>query len=83
VAGPVEQIEAEIGDLLFAVVNLARHVGANPDCALRATNTKFERRFRAIETALLAQGKSPANATLAEMEALWEAAKADEITRRA
>jgi nucleoside triphosphate diphosphatase len=80
VAEPAEQIAAEIGDLLFAVVNLARHLGANPDSALRATNAKFERRFRAIETALLAQGKSPSDATLAEMEALWEAAKADEIT---
>jgi nucleoside triphosphate diphosphatase len=77
-AEPAEQIAAEIGDLLFAVVNLARHLGANPDCALRATNAKFERRFCAIETALRAQGKSPSDATLAEMEALWEAAKADE-----
>jgi len=77
-AEPAERIAAEIGDLLFAVVNLARHLGADPDSALRATNTKFERRFRAIETALRAQGKSPSDATLAEMEALWEAAKADE-----
>ena len=82
VAEPAEQIAAEIGDLLFAVVNLARHVGADPDGALRATNAKFERRFRAIETALRAQGKSPSEATLAEMEALWEAAKADENAGR-
>ena len=77
-----EQIAAEIGDLLFAVVNLARHFGANPDSALRATNAKFERRFGAIETALRAQGKSPSDATLAEMEALWEAAKAEENAGR-
>jgi nucleoside triphosphate diphosphatase len=72
------RIAAEIGDLLFAVVNLARHAGADPDSALRATNIKFERRFRAIETALHDQGKSPSEATLAEMETLWEAAKAAE-----
>jgi nucleoside triphosphate diphosphatase len=82
-AEPAEQIAAEIGDLLFAVVNLARHVGADPDGALRATNAKFERRFRAIETALRAQGKSPSDATLSEMEALWEAAKAEERAGRA
>jgi nucleoside triphosphate diphosphatase len=75
---PPERVAAEIGDLLFAVVNLARHLGANADSALRATNTKFERRFHAIETALRAQGKSPSDATLAEMEALWQAAKANE-----
>jgi len=81
-AESAEQITAEIGDLLFAVVNLARHLGANPDSALRATNAKFERRFGAIETALRAQGKSPSDATLAEMEALWEAAKAAENAGR-
>ncbi len=69
---------AEIGDLLFAVVNLARHLSADPEAVLRQTNRKFERRFAAIEHALAAQGKLPQEATLAEMDALWDAAKAAE-----
>jgi ATP diphosphatase len=68
----------EVGDLLFAVVNLARHLDADPEAVLRATNLKFERRFAAIEQALAAQGRSPAGASLAEMDALWDAAKAAE-----
>jgi ATP diphosphatase len=66
---------AEVGDLLFAVVNLARHLRADPETLLRQTNQKFERRFAAIETALAAKGKAPQNATLAEMDALWDEAK--------
>jgi ATP diphosphatase len=66
---------AEVGDLLFAVVNLARHLRADPEMLLRQTNQKFERRFAAIETALAAKGKAPQNATLAEMDALWDEAK--------
>jgi len=69
---------AEVGDLLFAVVNLARHLSADPEAILRATNDKFARRFQSIERALLAQGKGPKDATLAEMDALWDAAKAEE-----
>jgi ATP diphosphatase len=69
---------AEVGDLLFAVVNLARHLDADPEAVLRATNQKFERRFAAIERALAARGKSPTDSTLAEMDALWDAAKAAE-----
>ena len=69
---------AEVGDLLFAVVNLARHIGADPEDILRQTNLKFERRFAAIEAALAARGKTPKDATLAEMDALWDAAKAVE-----
>jgi ATP diphosphatase len=68
----------EVGDLLFAVVNLARHLEADPEAVLRATNHKFERRFAAIERELGARGTSPAEATLTEMDALWEAAKAAE-----
>jgi ATP diphosphatase len=68
----------EIGDLLFAVVNLARHAGVDAESALRAANVKFERRFRSIEDALAAQGRSPANASLDEMEVLWIEAKAGE-----
>jgi ATP diphosphatase len=66
---------AEVGDLLFAVVNLARHLRADPEAVLRQTNRKFERRFAAIERALGDKGKTPAEATLAEMEALWNEAK--------
>ncbi|HTZ01913.1 MAG TPA: nucleoside triphosphate pyrophosphohydrolase, partial [Xanthobacteraceae bacterium] len=69
---------AEVGDLLFAVVNLARHLDADPEAVLRGTNLKFERRFAAIERALAAKGKTPAQATLDEMENLWNEAKAAE-----
>jgi ATP diphosphatase len=69
---------AEVGDLLFAAVNLARHLHADPETLLRQTNQKFERRFAAIEHALAARGKAPQDATLAEMDALWEEAKARE-----
>ena len=72
------QAAAEVGDLLFAVVNLARHLDADPEGVLRATNAKFERRFGAIEHALAERGKSPKDSTLAEMDALWNAAKAAE-----
>jgi ATP diphosphatase len=68
----------EVGDLLFAVVNLARHLGADPEGVLRETNLKFERRFRSIERALAVRGMMPKDATLAEMDALWDEAKAAE-----
>ena len=68
----------EVGDLLFVVVNLARHLDVDPETALRTTNLKVERRFAAIEEGLAAVGKTPADATLAEMDALWDAAKASE-----
>ena len=77
-AGARDEAAAEIGDLLFALVNLARHLDADPEAVLRATNAKFERRFAAIESALAARGKAPKDATLAEMDALWDAAKAAE-----
>jgi ATP diphosphatase len=69
---------AEVGDLLFAVVNLARHLDADPEAVLRMTNAKFERRFAAIEKALAAHGKTPSQASLAEMDALWDEAKTAE-----
>jgi nucleoside triphosphate diphosphatase len=69
---------AEVGDLLFAAVNLARHLHADPESVLRATNEKFQRRFASIEHALAAQGKAPQDATLAEMDALWNEAKSRE-----
>lgn len=78
VSGRRTEAAREVGDLLFAVVNLARHLDADPEDTLRATNAKFERRFAAIEQALAARGKSPKDATLAEMDALWDAAKAAE-----
>jgi ATP diphosphatase len=80
-AGDAAASAAELGDLLFAVANLARHLGTDPEAALRATNAKFERRFAAIERALAAKGKQPQDASLAEMDALWNDAKAAESTR--
>jgi ATP diphosphatase len=77
-AGHSGEAAAEVGDLLFAVVNLARHLGADPEAVLRATNQKFERRFAAIERALAKQGRSAQDATLTEMDALWDEAKARE-----
>jgi ATP diphosphatase len=71
-------IAGEVGDLLFAVVNLARHLEADPEAVLRQTNLKFERRFAAIERALAARGKAPQEVSLAEMDALWNEAKAAE-----
>ena len=72
------EVAGEIGDLLFAVANLARHVDADPEAALRTTNAKFERRFAYIEAALERAGKTPAQASLSEMDALWNEAKAGE-----
>lgn len=77
-AGGVEAIRDEIGDLLFAVVNLARHAGVDPETALRGTNDKFTRRFRYIEKSLVASERTPEQATLEEMEQLWQEAKQDE-----
>ena len=68
----------EVGDLLFAVINLARHLGADPEAVLRQTNLKFERRFAAIERSLAARGKAPQEASLAEMDTLWNEAKETE-----
>ena len=76
--GNPEELADETGDLLFALVNLARHVGADPESALRGTNAKFERRFAYIERALAAKGRSLEEATLVEMDALWNEAKVEE-----
>lgn len=65
----------EVGDLLFAAVNLARHLDQDAEGLLRSTNRKFERRFGAVESALARQGRSPTEASLQEMDALWDAAK--------
>jgi nucleoside triphosphate diphosphatase len=76
--GDSQELAAETGDLLFALVNLARHVGADPESALRGTNAKFERRFAHIERALAAKGRSLEGASLTEMDALWNEAKGAE-----
>ena len=74
-SGEARAARDEVGDLLFAVVNLARHLDADPEAALRAANEKFERRFGYIEQALSAAGKTPEQSTLAEMDKLWNEAK--------
>ncbi len=74
-SGERNKIEEEIGDLLFSVTNLARHFDIDPERALRRTNAKFERRFKAIEEALQKQDRSLDEASLDEMEKLWVAAK--------
>jgi nucleoside triphosphate diphosphatase len=76
--GPPDRIAGELGDLLFAVVNLARRLTVDPESALRAANAKFDRRFRRVEAMLAARGKTPRQSTLAEMDALWDAAKLEE-----
>ena len=73
--GTPDALEDEMGDLLFVTVNLARHLGVDPEAALRRTNAKFTHRFEAVEDALARDGKSPAEATLEEMDAHWTAAK--------
>jgi uncharacterized protein YabN with tetrapyrrole methylase and pyrophosphatase domain len=73
-----EAVAGEIGDLLFSVVNLARKLGLDPEAALARTNLKFRRRFGRVEEGVKAAGKRLGEATLEEMDALWEAAKREE-----
>ena len=80
-ADKAAQVE-EMGDLLFVVANLARHLEIDPEEALRAANAKFTRRFGAVEAALSAEGRRPQDSSLAEMDALWDAAKAAEKAGR-
>ena len=75
IQAPPERLADELGDVLFVVVNLARHLKLDPEAALRGTNAKFERRFRRIEHWLAEDGRTPTDSTLAEMDALWERAK--------
>jgi nucleoside triphosphate diphosphatase len=70
-----EKLSDEVGDLLFAAVNLARHLGVDPEAALRGANAKFERRFAHIEQRLAERGRKPEGADLDEMDALWLEAK--------
>ncbi len=76
--GTAEELTDEIGDLMFACINLARHADVDVETALRGVNAKFERRFRRVEALLAADGRAPEASTLAEMDALWDRAKAEE-----
>jgi ATP diphosphatase len=78
---PSKKIAEEFGDLLFVMANIARHLGIDPEASLREANAKFVRRFRSIEAALLAEGRTPEDATLEEMDQLWDEAKAAEPDR--
>ncbi|MGI9403181.1 MAG: MazG family protein, partial [Hyphomicrobium sp.] len=71
-------IEEEFGDLMFVVANVARHLKLDAEASLRAANQKFVRRFRYIEERLAADGRTPSGSDLAEMDALWDEAKAKE-----
>ena len=76
------EVAEEFGDLLFVMANLARHLGVDPEAALRGANAKFTRRFGRIEDWLNEAGKRPADSDLAEMDALWNRAKAEEKAQR-
>lgn len=73
-----QRLEDEFGDVMFVMANLARHMKIDPEAALRRTNAKFERRFRRVEALLADRGRRPEESDLAEMDALWDAAKAEE-----
>jgi MazG family protein len=73
-----KKVSEEFGDLLFVMANVARHLGVDPEGALRDANAKFVRRFRSIEAALRAEGRTPEDTTLEEMDQLWDEAKAGE-----
>lgn len=75
-----EAVAGELGDVLFVIANVARHLSVDPEAALRKTNDKFHRRFAAIEAALAREGRTPQQSSLEEMDALWNAAKAAERT---
>jgi len=76
--GGHDRLEDEVGDLLFVVANLARHLKVDPETALRRANAKFERRFRAMEAALAAVGERAEDQSLEDLEELWQAAKRSE-----
>ncbi len=77
-AGNRQRMAEECGDLIFAVSNIARHLGIDPEDALRQANSKFDRRFRAVEACLHEDGKRPEDSCLEEMDALWDGVKAQE-----
>jgi ATP diphosphatase len=70
-----KEVTEEFGDLMFVMANLARHLGVDPEEAVRGTNAKFIRRFNAVEDELEAKGKTPAQSDLAEMDELWDQVK--------
>jgi ATP diphosphatase len=74
-------VAEEFGDLLFVMANIARHLKLDPEAALRSANDKFVRRFKSIEAALAKDGRKPEDATLEEMDQLWDEAKAAESKR--
>lgn len=76
------ELEEEVGDLLFVMANLARHLNVDPESALRAANAKFTRRFNAIEDELARRGKTPAQSDLAEMDAIWNTIRAADKARK-
>lgn len=78
-----DEVTEEVGDLLFVMANLARHLNVEPEEALRKANAKFQRRFESIEDALAKDGRAPADSDLAEMDALWDAAKVAEKAAKA
>jgi len=80
--GDPDRLEDEMGDALFAVVNLARHLGVDPETALRRCNAKFERRFRGVEDRLAAQGQAPDEVELDAMEAAWVEIKLEEKRKK-
>jgi MazG family protein len=73
-----KHVAEEFGDLLFVMANIARHLGVDPEAALRGANAKFVRRFKSIEAALAREGRKPGDSTLEEMDQLWDEAKAAE-----
>jgi MazG family protein len=75
------KVAEEFGDLLFVMANIARHLGVDPEACLRGANAKFVRRFASIEAALRAEGRLPQDATLEEMDQLWDEAKAAEVSK--
>jgi tetrapyrrole methylase family protein/MazG family protein/ATP diphosphatase len=79
-AGDLEKARQEMGDVLFVVANLARTLDVDPEDSLRFTNAKFVRRFQYVEARLAERGKTPDQSDLAEMDALWDEAKAAEKT---
>lgn len=72
------EMEEELGDILFTLSNLARYLKVDPEAALRTTNAKFERRFRAVEAELARRGKTPGESALEEMDAIWNEARAED-----
>ncbi len=77
--GDKKHIVAEYGDFVFVVANVARHLGIDPEAAVRETNAKFERRFKRIETLLAEDGRTPNQSDLEEMDRLWDRAKSEEV----